>query len=155
LKKIDKNEIEVLYTTEGIPGLEKYKTLKKIIFQEVFPSDGFDLAEVVLPAVTFTEENGTITTQKGSLPILKMIRPPDLALDDWKIITKIARELDFSGFNYLDILEINQEMERTGKKAQMRAVDEHYLKYRGTFIADKVPEFKILLEYRKDRDKAW
>jgi NADH dehydrogenase/NADH:ubiquinone oxidoreductase subunit G len=155
LKKIDENKIEVLYTTEGIPGLEKYKSLKKIIFQEVFPSDGFELAEVVLPAVTFTEENGTITTQKGQMHILKMIRPPDLALDDWKIITKIARELDFSGFNYLDILEIGQEMERTGKKAQIRLVDEYYLKYRGTQIADKVPDFKILLEYRKDRDKPW
>ena len=123
--------------------------------QEIFPAAGYDLAEVVLPAAAFTEETGTITTERGPMPIRKVIKAPDLALEDWKIVAKIAQELDLSGFKYLETFEIHQEMEKTGVKMQKRPVDKYYLKYRGTAIADKVPDFKILLEYREGKETPW
>ena len=85
----------------------------------------------------------------------KVVKAPDLALEDWKIVAKIAQELDLSGFKYLETREIQEEMKRLKIKTERRGVDEYYLKYRGTAIADKVPDFKILINARKDREKPW
>ena len=155
LAKISKKGIKVLYTTEGLPKLDKYKSLESIIFQEIFPDEGYDLASVVLPAAAFTEETGTITTSRGLMEVHKIVKAPDLALEDWKIVAKISQELDLSGFKYLETSEIKQEMDRVGYKPELRPVDEYYLKYRGTWIADKVPDFDILLKARKGREKPW
>ncbi len=155
LSKINKKGIKVLYTTEGLPNLDKFKTLEKIILQEVFSADGYDFADVILPAAAFTEETGTITTSHGTMAVEKVVKAPDLALEDWKIVAKIAQELDLSGFNFLETKEIQGEMKRLGIKGKNRGIEEHYLKYRGTAIADKVPDFKILIDARKDRDKLW
>ena len=155
LAQITKKGIKVLWTTEGLPGLKKYKTLEHIIFQEVFPSEGYELADVVLPAAAFTEQFGTCYTQRGPMPVQKVVKAPDLALEDWKIVCKIAQELDLGGLDYLDVDEIEQEMGRVNYKQIIRPVDEYYLKYRGTPIAEKVPDFKIILEYRKNRAKPW
>ncbi|MHA1220240.1 MAG: molybdopterin-dependent oxidoreductase, partial [Candidatus Heimdallarchaeota archaeon] len=155
LASINKKDIKVLYTTEGLPNLDKYKSLEHIIYQEVFPNEGYDLADVILPAAAFTEEFGTFYTQRGPMPIQKVVKAPDLALEDWKIVCRIAQELDLSSLNYLDTDEIDQEIGRTHYKSEIRPIDEYYLKYRGTTLASKVPDFKILLEHRKDREKPW
>ncbi len=155
LDQLTKKGITVLYTTEGLPNLKKYKTLKHIIFQEVFPADGYDLAEVILPAATFTEQYGTYTTKRGPMPIQKIVKAPDLALEDWKIVCKIAKELDLTGFDFLDTDEIDQEIGRMKYQTEIKPVDEYYLKYRGTPIAEKVPDFDLLLKARKDREKPW
>ena len=89
------------------------------------------------------------------MTVEKVVKAPDLALEDWKIVAKIAQELDLSGFKYLETNEIQGEMKHLGIKGKIRGVEEHYLKYRGTAIADKVPDFKILIEDRKERDKLW
>jgi len=155
LAQITKKGIKVLYTTEGIPGIEKYKSLEKIIFQEVFPSEGYEQATIVLPAAAFTEENGTITTTRGLMHLQRVVKAPDLVLEDWKIVVKIAQELDLSGFKYLETEEIRNEMNRVKYTPKIRSVDEYYLKYRGTPIAEKVPDFAILLQARKNREKPW
>ena len=155
LAQIDKKDIKVLYTTEGLPGLDKYKSLEHIIYQEVFPNEGYEHADVILPAAAFTEEFGNFSTQRGPLPIQKVVKAPDLALEDWKIVCKIGQELDLSSLNYLNTDEIDQEIGRTNFEPRIRPIDEYYLKYRGTPIASKVPDFKILLDYRKDREKPW
>ena len=155
LATLTKKGIKVLYTTEGLPNLDKYKSLEKIIFQEVFPAEGYDLAEVVLPAASFTEESGTITTTRGLMEVHKVVKAPDLALEDWKIVQKIAQYLDLHGFKFLDTAEIKHEMDRVKYEPTIRSIDVYYLKYRGTMIADKVPDFDILLRARKDRETPW
>jgi len=155
LAKINKNEIKALYTTEGLPGLEKYKSLEHLFYQEVFPNEGYDLADVILPAAAFTEEFGTFSTERGPMPVMKVVKAPDLALEDWKIVCRIAQELDLQGFDFLNRDEIDMEIGRVKYKSEIRPIDEYYLKYRGTEIASKVPDFKILLDYRKDREKPW
>lgn len=155
LAEIDTKDIVILYTTEGLLGLDKYKSLKHIIFQEVFPAEGYELAEVVLPAAAFTEETGTFMTQKGPMPLLKVVKAPDLALEDWKIVSRIAKELALTGFDFLDTDEIYQEIGRMKYQPKDRKIDEYYLKYRGTSIAEKVPDFDLLLRYRKNREKPW
>jgi len=40
-------------------------------------------------------------------------------------------------------------------KTEIKPIDEYYLKYRGTPIAEKVPDFDLLLRHRKDREKKW
>ena len=64
-------------------------------------------------------------------------------------------KLDLSGFKYLETREIEEEMKRLQIQTKTRGIDMYYLKYRGTAIADKVPDFKILLEARKDRATPW
>ncbi|MGC9778386.1 MAG: (2Fe-2S)-binding protein [Candidatus Heimdallarchaeota archaeon] len=155
LAQIDKKGIKVLYTTEGLPKLNKYKSLEHIIFQEIFPADGYEHAEVILPAAAFTEEFGTYITERGPMPLQKIVKAPDLALEDWKIVVKIARELALTGFDFLDTDEIDQEIGRVHYRPEIKPVSEYYLKYRGTPITEKVPDFDLLLRYRKGREKMW
>ncbi|MEA2070108.1 MAG: molybdopterin-dependent oxidoreductase [Asgard group archaeon] len=138
-----------------MPGLDSYPSLEEIFLQEVFPANGYDYATLLLPAAAFTEENGTITTKKGPMPLRKVVKAPDLALEDWKIVAKIAHELGFSGFDFLDYREIQAEMKRSNYEPPLREVDKYCLKYRGTAIADKVPDFKLLLDARKGGDTPW
>jgi len=155
LEQITKKGIKVLYTTEGLPGLKKYKSLEHIIFQEVFPAEGYDLAEVILPAAAFTEQFGTYMTKRGPMPLQKVVKAPDLALEDWKIVCKIAKELDLTGFKFLNTDEIDQEIGRMNYHPEVKPVEEYYLKFRGTLIAEKVPDFDLLLKARKNREKPW
>ena len=83
-----------------------------LIVQDLFLSDTASLAEVVLPAASFAETDGSFGNLTGRLQAVRAaMRPPGQARPDWWIITELARRMvgekqqrawDFSG--PLDIL---------------------------------------------------
>jgi NADH dehydrogenase/NADH:ubiquinone oxidoreductase subunit G len=156
LKRIKKDKIKVLYATQGSPAIEKSNNLEEIILQEVFPTVTYPLASITLPAAAFTEEEGTITTEKGLLELHRVVKAPNLALPDWKILQKIAQALDLSGFDYQTAAEIREEYQRSDDYVpSLRKIDKYHLKYRGAEIANFVPDFALLLDYRQERDTPW
>ena len=78
-----------------------------LVVQDLFMTDTASLAEVVLPAASFAETDGSFTNLTGRLqarPAAK--RPPGQARPDWWIIAELARRMvddkrqrawDFSG----------------------------------------------------------
>lgn len=89
-------------------SLEK---LEFLIVQDIFLTETAELADVVLPAFSFAEKDGTFTnTERRVQRIHKAVKAPGDSMEDWQIICEIARRLDSSEFNFSDSNEIFQEM---------------------------------------------
>jgi NADH-quinone oxidoreductase chain G len=84
-----------------------------LVVQDLFLTDTASMAEVVLPAASFSETGGSFFNLTGRLQAIHAgMRPPGQARPDWWIITELARRLvdskrrrcwDFSGPT--DVLE--------------------------------------------------
>ena len=73
-----------------------------LLFKNLFESDTTDQADVVLPAASFAEVDGTYTNNTGFVQrVRKSIEPVHQSKPDWMITSLVARELgsDF-GYNF-------------------------------------------------------
>lgn len=82
-----------------------------LVCQDIFRTETTEFADVVLPAASFAEKDGTFTnTERRVLPVRKIIDPVGEAKPDWWIIQELAKRLGYS-MNYADanaiMLEIN------------------------------------------------
>ena len=65
-----------------------------VVVQDIFLSEAAQLADVVLPGVTFAEKDGTFTNAKGWVQrIHKAIDPPGEARVDWEIVQQLIKRL--------------------------------------------------------------
>lgn len=114
LQKIRNRKIKALYLTERVKNVDILKDIDLIILQDIFPSDNFKYADVVLPSCTFLEQSGSILNSE--LKLLKSEQsayPPDKALPDWRIIGDLAKYIDEKAsytLNYADSYEIFEEI---------------------------------------------
>ena len=82
-----------------------------LVVQDIFLSDTAAYADVVLPAASFAEKNGTFTnTERRVMRIRKVIAPPGEAKPDWQILGEIARASGYKGMAYQDPCEIMEEI---------------------------------------------
>ena len=80
-------------TTHVIEALE---ALDFLVVQDIFLSETAKLADVVLPAVSFAEKDGTFTnTERRVQRIRKAIEPIGQAKPDWLIITELATRMGY------------------------------------------------------------
>lgn len=76
--------------------IEAVKKLDFLVVQDIFMSDTAELADVVLPAVTFAEKDGTFTnTERRVQKIRRVIRPMYGAMPDWKIISEVSKKMGY------------------------------------------------------------
>jgi len=97
---IEEGSIRALYMMGENPALSDpnlnrtRKALDKVEFlvsQDVFLSESAQYADVVLPAFSFAEKDGTFTnTERRIQRVRKAVAPPGQARDDWKIVCDIA-----------------------------------------------------------------
>jgi NADH-quinone oxidoreductase chain G len=65
-----------------------------LVVQDLFMTDTASLAEVILPAASFTEADGSYVNLTGRLQALRAgMRPPGQARPDWWIIVELARRM--------------------------------------------------------------
>ncbi len=87
--------------------------LKQVDFlavQDIFLNETAEMADVVLPAVSFAEKVGTFTnTERRVQLIRKALNPPGRAQPDWKILTQLAN-LFGHDWRYRNPSEIFDEM---------------------------------------------
>jgi len=87
--------------------------LKKLVFlvvQDIFLTEAAELADVVLPAVTFAERDGTFTnTERKVQRIREAINPIGEARPDWQIICQLASRMGYD-MNYQHPSEIMEEI---------------------------------------------
>jgi predicted molibdopterin-dependent oxidoreductase YjgC len=69
-------------------------SLDLLVVQEIFMSETAELADVVLPGVTFAEKDGTFTnTERRVQRVRKAIEPLGNARPDWQIICDLAQRV--------------------------------------------------------------
>ncbi len=87
--------------------------LEFFVVQDIFLTETAELADVVLPAASFAEKEGTFSnTERRVQRVRKAFDPPGEARPDWEIICDIARRLGAKGFEFREAEDIFKEIAR-------------------------------------------
>lgn len=91
---------------------EALKSLDFLVVQDIFLSETAVLADVVLPAASFAEKNGTFTNSGRSvLRVRKAVPAPGEAQPDWWITSEISSRMGYP-MKYESAREIMEEIAR-------------------------------------------
>jgi len=75
---------------------ESLKSLEFLVVQDIFMTETAKLADVVLPAVSFAEKNGTFTnTERRVQLVRKAIEPIGDSKPDWIILVELANKMGY------------------------------------------------------------
>ncbi len=67
-----------------------------LVVQDIFLTETARYADVVLPAASYAEKDGTFTnTERRVQRVRKAVAPPGIALPDWEIISRVATALGY------------------------------------------------------------
>ena len=98
------------------------KALKKmdfVVVQDIFHTETTPYADVILPAASFAEKDGTfVNSDRRVLRVRKAVNSPGEAHEDWKIIANIAERM---GFNIGDYKNASEIFDETAKAAPIMA----------------------------------
>ena len=87
------------------------KKLDFLVVQDIFLTETARLADVVLPAATFAEKEGTFTnTERRVQRVRKAIDPLGESRPDWEIVCEVARGMGGKGFEFQSPAEIMEEI---------------------------------------------
>ena len=98
------------------------ESLDFLVVQDIFLTETGQLADVVLPAVSFAEKDGTFTnTERRVQRVRKAINPPGEAKPDWETVcalakritqhaTRITQDAPYAGWDYASPAEIMDEI---------------------------------------------
>ncbi len=82
-----------------------------LVVQDIFLTETACLADVVLPAFSWAEKDGTFTNTERRVQLVRRALPaPGEAKADWEIVRLIAEEMGISGFGFNSAREIFTEM---------------------------------------------
>ena len=100
---IDAGRMKAMYITGENPLLsepdlhhaeETFKKLELLIVQDIFMHETAEIADVVLPATSFAEKDGTFTNSERRVQrVRKAIDPVGDSKPDWEIIQIVARRI--------------------------------------------------------------
>lgn len=89
-------------------ALEK---LELLIVQDIFPTDTSQLADIILPATSYAEKDGTFTsTERRVQRVRQAIEPIGQSRPDWRILCDIASRAGYHGMQYSNPSEIMDEI---------------------------------------------
>ena len=81
-----------------------------LVVQDIFPTETAVIADVILPAASCLEKEGTFTnTERRVQKLRKAIDPPGEAKADWEIISALAEKFGYP-FGYKNAAEITDEI---------------------------------------------
>jgi formate dehydrogenase alpha subunit len=93
--------------------IEALKKLEFLVVQDIFPTETGQLADIVLPAASFAEKDGTFTnTERRVQRVRKAVEPVGNSKPDWWITCQIAQRMGAKGFSFEHPAEIMAEFAR-------------------------------------------
>ena len=161
-------DIKAVYSTTG--SMDIPENTEFLVLQDVFESPMMDRADVVLPALGFVEDSGTVTSIEGRVSWIRPIaKPAGKAMADREIFSMLAGILGNHDLDYKNADEVTREMvgkkimaepgSRSGNAGIPRLIPithngnaiknkDRSFGYRGAFIPDKVPDLDVLFRSR-------
>jgi len=99
---------DISHVEEGLNNLDF------LVVQDIFPTETTRLADVVLPAASWAEKEGTFTgTDRRVQLIRKAVEPLWESRPDWEIICELAKEMKAGeGFSFSSVNQIFEEMRK-------------------------------------------
>ncbi len=114
------HKFEIIYLL-GQDNLDFVKKDEFIIYQGSHGDKGAEIADIILPGATYTEQNGYFTNLEGKMQkAYKASYPPGEAKEDWQIINELAEfmnnrklfndkdELESSMLNFINLQKENK-----------------------------------------------
>jgi formate dehydrogenase alpha subunit len=90
---------------------EALEKLDFLVVQDIFLSETAELADVVLPGVSFAEKDGTFTnTERRVQRVRKAVEPIGDARPDWQITCQLAQRMGSNGFDFTHPSQIMDEI---------------------------------------------
>ncbi len=127
LDELKSNKFEIVYLI-GQDNLKFNKKDEFVIYQGSHGDKGAEIADIILPGLAYTEQEGFFTNLEGKVQkAYKASYPPGEAKEDWQIINELAEvmnnrklfndkeELESSMFNYL---KLQHEKQKTKNEKQ-------------------------------------
>ncbi len=119
LEGIEKDEVKAVYIfgenpLRSDPDINHVthclKKVELLIVQDIFLTETAQIADVVLPGVTFAEKDGTFTsTERRVQRVRKAIEPPGQCKPDWLILSELMETMGYPA-SYAHPQEIFDEM---------------------------------------------
>lgn len=104
-------ENPVLSEANASHAIEAMEKADFMVVQDIFLSETAKLADVVLPAASFAEKDGTFTnTERRVQRVRKVIEPVGGAKPDWLIACEIAKRLNGKGFDFSSPKDVMEEI---------------------------------------------
>lgn len=101
------SEADANHVKEALERIDFY------VVQDIFLTESARYADVVLPAASFAEKDGTFTnTERRVQRVRKVIQPIGDSKPDWWITCEIAKRMGASGFEFDHPREIMDEINR-------------------------------------------
>ena len=89
------------------------KKLEFLVVQDIFLTETAKLADVVFPAASFAEKDGTFTnTERRVQRVRKAIEPVGDSRPDWLITCLLAQRMGATGFDYRNSREVMTEVNK-------------------------------------------
>ena len=90
------------------------KDKKLLVVQDIYPTEVALMADVVLPAATWVERDGTHTyVDRRVQKINKLVEPPGKARPDWWIVNELAEKMGYKEyFGYTCVEDIFEEIRK-------------------------------------------
>jgi formate dehydrogenase alpha subunit len=90
---------------------EALEKLEFLVVQDIFLSETAELADVVLPGVSFAEKDGTFTnTERRVQRVRKAVEPVGDARPDWQVTCQLAQKMGKDGFEFDSPAHIMEEI---------------------------------------------
>jgi formate dehydrogenase alpha subunit len=122
LDPVPENKLKALYIVGENPVLSEpdmnhviaaIKKMEFVVVHDIFLTETAKLADVVLPAASFAEEDGTFTnTERRVQRVRRIIDPVGESRPNWKILCQVAGKMGVSGFDFNSAAEIMDEIAR-------------------------------------------
>ena len=119
LQEAGKGNMKALYIVGENPMLsepdlshteEALGKLDFLVVQDIFPTETALLADVILPAASFAEKDGTFTsTERRVQRVRKALEPPGETRADWEIIADVSARLGYP-MTYRSSAEVMDEI---------------------------------------------
>ena len=103
VEEMFKGRIRAMYITGENPLLsepdlhraeEAFKSLEFLVVQDIFLHETAEIADVVLPATSFAEKDGTFTNSERRVQrVRKVVEPVGESRPDWEILCELGRRL--------------------------------------------------------------
>jgi predicted molibdopterin-dependent oxidoreductase YjgC len=113
LAELQKEEYPGVLARDGSVYLIKRRELDFLAVQDLFMTETARLADVVFPAASFAEVDGTFLGPKGEMLQLRSALPR-LGRPDWQILAELGRKMGGAGFDFSDSGTVAEELMATG-----------------------------------------
>jgi formate dehydrogenase alpha subunit len=154
IEQAKSGKIKCLYIVGEDPALsfpgshvvrDALASLEFLVVQDLFLTETAKLANVVLPAASFAEKDGSFTNFEGRISkIRKGIKPVGESRPDWEIILNIADKMK-SPFSYSRLEDIMREIEESVPGYETYADStRHYQTNNGVAGAGQLPRTQML-----------